>query len=191
MAAVERPKPLLVIVSGVPASGKTTLGRRLAPELGLVRLCKDELRELMGDWLPPKSHEESKALGGAAYALCFRQAAEMLARGVGVLLEAAFARGSAETSLLPLIAQSQATLIHLTAPMALTDQRFRQRYARGERHPSHMDELAVAYDGLLFEQGWSRWEHPLDLDVPTLVIDTTDHYVDDLSEIIAFVRNLQ
>jgi predicted kinase len=72
--ANQRPKPLLVIVSGAPAAGKTTLGKRLAPELGLVRLCKDELRETVGDWLPPHSHPDSKALGAAAYALCFRLA---------------------------------------------------------------------------------------------------------------------
>ncbi len=178
-----------MIVSGAPAAGKTTLAKCLAPQLGLVRLSKDELRETMGDWLPPKSMQESRALGGAAYALCYRLAADILDRGGGVLLEAAFSRGAAEPSLLPLVARSRAVLIHLSAPSRLTDKRFRERFARGERHPAHLDAVTVAHQGLLFEDGWSRWERPLDLDVPTLVIDTSDWYVDELSPILQFVRS--
>ena len=52
-----------------------------------------------------------------------------------------------------------------------------------------MDEITVAHNGVLFEAGWSRWEQPLDLHVPTLVIDTSERYVDDLSEILDFVRS--
>ena len=183
-----RPKPLLVVVSGAPAAGKTTLARRLAPELGLVRLCKDEVRETLGDWIPPRSHPESRALGGAAYALCFSLAAEALASGVGVVLEAAFSRGQAEPALRPLVAQARAVLIHLAASSRLSSDRFRARHARGERHPAHLDEVTVATPGNLWEQGWSRWEQPLDLDVPTLVIDTSGGYEDDLAAVLGFIR---
>ena len=181
-------KPLLVIVTGVPAAGKTTLGRRLAPELSLVRLCKDEIREAIGAWLPPKTHAESKPLGGAAYAVCVRLAEESLASGVGVLIEAAFSRGAAEPMLAPLVARSRAVQIHLHSSLELSNRRFRERYARGERHPAHMDEAAVAHDGLLWELGWERWAKPLQLDVPTLSIDTNEGFVTELDEILAFIR---
>jgi predicted kinase len=180
--------PLLVIVSGAPAAGKTTLARRLAPELGLLRLCKDEVRETLGDWLPPSSHPESRALGGAAYGLCFRLTAEALDCGVGVVLEAAFSRGQAEPLLLPLVARARAMLVHLAAPSQLSSDRFRARYARGERHPAHRDDLTVATPGDLWEQGWSRWAAPLDLGVPTLVVDTSAGYADDLTAVLHFIR---
>jgi predicted kinase len=183
-----RQPPLLVLVSGAPAAGKTTLARRLAPELGLLRLCKDEVRETLGDWLPPTSPPESRALGGAAYALCFRLAAEALACGVGVVLEAAFSRGQAEPALRPLVARSRAVLLHLAAPSRLSSDRFRARHARGERHPSHMDEVTVATPGDLWERGWWRWAEPLDLGVPTLVLDTSTGYVDDLTAALRFIR---
>ena len=136
-----------MIVSGAPAAGKTTLGKRLAAELGLARLCKDEVREMVGDWLPPESQAQSRALGAAAYAPCFRLAGELLDNGVGVLVEAAFERGVAETGgallpgsgLNPLVARSRAVLVHLAASQPLSEQRFRERYARGERHPAHRD----------------------------------------------------
>lgn len=47
----------LVVVSGLPATGKTTLSRRLAVDLPGVRIARDELRsevfgDLMGSWQP-------------------------------------------------------------------------------------------------------------------------------------------
>src|SRR5579863_1117877 len=41
----------LVLVSGPPASGKTTLAAPLAAELGFALLGKDRIKETLGDWL--------------------------------------------------------------------------------------------------------------------------------------------
>jgi adenylate kinase family enzyme len=38
------PLPLVLIVTGPPASGKTTLAGRLATVLGLPLLCKDTVK---------------------------------------------------------------------------------------------------------------------------------------------------
>ncbi len=149
-----RVPPLLVIVSGAPASGKTTLAKRLASKLGLVRLCKDELRETIADSLPPKTHLESKVHGGAAYALCYCLAVEILAIGVGVVLEAAFSRGLAEPALAPIVAQARAVLVHLSASSQLSSDRFRAGFERGERHPAHMDAAATATPGDLWKDAW-------------------------------------
>jgi hypothetical protein len=108
---------------------------------------------------------------------------------VGVVLEAGFSRGLAEPELLPLVARARAALIHLAAPSELSSDRFRARFARGERHPAHRDADAVASPGNLWERGRWRWGRPLDLGVPTLVIDTTDGYVDDLSDVLRFIHS--
>ena len=55
-------KPPLVIVSGAPASGKTTLSRLLADRLPLPLLAKDRLRQIFGDAFNAETREESRRL---------------------------------------------------------------------------------------------------------------------------------
>jgi len=45
------PKPLLIIISGPPGTGKTTLGKRMANELHLPFVNKDSIKELLFDHL--------------------------------------------------------------------------------------------------------------------------------------------
>ncbi|PNY82051.1 AAA family ATPase [Deinococcus koreensis] len=41
--------PILVLVSGAPGSGKTTLSPQLASALGFVRLARDDVKERLWD----------------------------------------------------------------------------------------------------------------------------------------------
>lgn len=68
----KRPQPMLVVVTGAPASGKTTLGRLLAVALCLPLLSLDRVKESLHD-----------ALGGAAPTrLELRLAAEAVVVGL-------------------------------------------------------------------------------------------------------------
>ena len=60
------PVPRLLIVNGLPGSGKTTLSRELAPRLGLPLISKDDIKELLFDQLGWSDREQSKRFGGAA-----------------------------------------------------------------------------------------------------------------------------
>jgi predicted kinase len=56
-----------VLVGGVPGSGKTTLARRLAPQLGLPLIAKDDIKEaLMEAFGPPRDVAESQRWGRAS-----------------------------------------------------------------------------------------------------------------------------
>ena len=54
------PVPRLLIVNGLPGSGKTTLSRELAPRLGLPLISKDDIKELLFDQLGWSDREHSK-----------------------------------------------------------------------------------------------------------------------------------
>ena len=63
--------PLLIVVTGMPSSGKTTVADGLASQLRLPMIAKDEIKESLYDSLGPGYVKSSALLGGAAYALIF------------------------------------------------------------------------------------------------------------------------
>jgi predicted kinase len=177
--------PPLVIVSGAPAAGKTTLARRLAAELRQPLIAKDSVKELLGDALGAPDREASKRLGAATYSLLYAIAGWLLDAGVGMVLESNFWRGASEPQFAPLVARSRAVLVHCMAAPAVLERRYRERGERGERHPVHYD--AEELPGLREAIVSGRFE-PLALDVPVLVVDTADGYRPDFGAIVAFAR---
>jgi predicted kinase len=177
-----------VIVSGPPASGKTTLVRRLAPALGLFVLAKDDIKETLGEKLPPKSLSDSQALGTATLHLMFHLARGLIESGVSLALEGNFYRGYAEEEIGPLMSRGRGVLVHCAAKRDVCVRRYQRRIERGDRHPVHFDREHSWYAGLT-DESWDRLYTPLDLEIPTLVVDTTHRYVDDIEPIVAFIRS--
>ena len=61
--------PVVVMISGAPATGKTHLARLLADSLPVVVLEKDAIKETLFDTLGQDDREWSRMLGTAAFAL--------------------------------------------------------------------------------------------------------------------------
>jgi predicted kinase len=181
--------PLLVIVSGPGASGKSTLARRLAGALALARLSRDELTELLADLLGTDGLPRTEELGRAAFGLMYALGERFLQDGAGVVLDQAFQRGLAEAQLAPLVARARAVQVHCWLPPEECVRRYVARYERGERHAAHFDgeRIARVRSGAR-RIDWSRFE-PLDLGVPTLRVDTWRGYRPDFQTILAFVRS--
>ncbi len=176
-------RPTLVIVSGAPGSGKTTLANRLAGELRLPLLTKDGMKETLADVLGAPDLEASRRLGDAAYALLCDVLRSLLSAGLGAIVESNFRRDRSEPELRPFVAASVATLIHCQAAAELLHARYAARTGAPDRHPAHKDILRQADLRLELEGG--RFE-PLRLEIPILRVDTTDGYRPPLRQIVAF-----
>ncbi|MFX0066226.1 MAG: AAA family ATPase [Candidatus Hermodarchaeota archaeon] len=79
--------PLIVFITGHPATGKTTIGRRLAKEIGLPFLCRDDIKETLYDCLGWSDREWAKKLGYASYELLYQFMELQLSGGYSYVVE--------------------------------------------------------------------------------------------------------
>lgn len=114
-------------MGGWPASGKTTVARALAPELGFAYLSKDDVKEALMDALgPPSTVAESRRLGGAAVHAVLR-----VAQGCsGAVIDSTWYPYS-----LPLVRALAGPFVEIRCrvDVDIARQRYRQR-VRDERH---------------------------------------------------------
>ena len=130
--------PLLLVVTGPPASGKTTIARAVARELALPLFAKDELKEALFDSLGTGDRAWSRRLGGAVFELLYAIAEAQLSAGCAALLEANFVRGTSEPAFAALPSH-RLVQIHCSAPEHVLLERYRGR----RRHAGHLDDALV------------------------------------------------
>jgi predicted kinase len=171
------PQPLLIVVTGQPCTGKTSLARRLAADLGLPLVSRDDIKERLFDSLGWSDRAWSRRLGQASYDLLYYTAELLLCAGQPLILESNF---SAVHSVGDLRRLKQTTgcatlVIHCRTEWETLAQRFRQRSASGERHPGHVDDQVLGETLAEIQRRLAQREDaPLDLGGPVLPLDTTD-----------------
>jgi predicted kinase len=122
----------LVLVSGLPGSGKTTLAGPLAEALGFAMLSKDVIKEQLHDALgdvDPDPSESSRRLGATAMELLWRLAEDQ----VDVVLEANFRPDAHQKEKVAGLG-GRPVEVHCTCPPELALERFANR---PDRHPVH------------------------------------------------------
>jgi predicted kinase len=155
--------PLLVIVTGMPSSGKTTVAEGLSRRLQLPLIAKDDIKESLYDSLGVGDVEWSGRLGVAAYGLILALGRVMLESGVSLIAEANFFPDHARS--FEALPAHRLVQIHCSAPLDV----LLERYAGRERHAGHHDADKIAELPARFESGAHA---PLKLDGELIELDT-------------------
>lgn len=163
----------LVIVTGAPGTGKTTLGRQLAVDLGLPFINKDTIKERLHDVLGTGDVENSRLLGKATYGILFDFAEALLTARTTFVIESNFTPEFHNVRFTELATSYHCSLLqlHLYTDGRTLYRRILERRERGERHPAHLDIMSP-------EEITQRAIHNIApaLDIPgtRIDIDTTD-----------------
>ncbi len=166
-------RPLLIVISGRPCTGKTSLGRRLAAECGLPFLSKDAIKEQLFDTLGWEEGEPSRDLARASYSVLFYVTEELLRSGTSLIVESNFDARLSRTPLLEMMRRYGAAVFEIScqADPAVLLRRFRERARSGESHPGHLASAGDEEVGALLGDGRSA---SLELGGWAIMLDTTD-----------------
>jgi predicted kinase len=177
--------PTLIVVSGPPGSGKTTLAHEIARSLGCPAVCRDEIKEGMVHSTPGFGASTGDPFTQRTLTVFFDVLATLLRAGVTVVAEAAFQDKLWRPNLEPLAGVAAIRVVRCTVDTGVAHERIVRRAGENAHRAAHADQdlLRAIADG---ERPIESWV-PISLHVPTLVVDTTDGYEPRIEDIVSFV----
>ncbi len=168
-------EPLFIVVSGPPASGKSTLAPTLAAEFSLPLIAKDTIKDALMSVLPVPDVAASRELGRAAVLAMLAVAA---ASPVGAVVESNFYRSLAVAHLQALPGRVVEIFCRCDAVVAA------ERYQRraGSRQAGHFDAIREPHE---------LWNDEVTSPVaggwPLLEVETNEPV--EVAQVVAFVRS--
>ncbi len=145
--------PKLIIICGLPGTGKTTLANELSKKLQIFCLHKDSIKESLYESLKMNSLEDSKRLGYPSVKAILDLAEENLSRGIDVIIESPFNFTDDEKVFETL--QNKFDLNLYTIVLQLDKVNRKKRFMERERHSSHHDTERERQ----YEEVSSSYEH--------------------------------
>ena len=150
--------PRLVVITGLPASGKSTLAAALARLLRLPVIGKDLIKEPLFEILGTGDSAHSRRLSIASFAVQFAVAHELLGSGRSVILEGNFRPGEHERPLLAALPADCDPAVVIAQVLCRVEEserlaRLHRRSVDPGRHSGHRDAqlaLAAAHGGGAF-----------------------------------------
>ena len=188
-------KDMIFIMQGGPATGKTTVGQRLARSLKIPYFSKDGVKEpIFDDVGCPVALETDEPLSGrkmdnAAISILFYLIEMQAQAGSACIIDSTFeARHTPKLKALKSQYPFTPVQIICRADASELEKRYKRRAETGERHPGHLDHvLSDAFD---MEQLELTFQQPLDIGGHVLSVDSTDFKEEDYQKLLHSIEQL-
>jgi predicted kinase len=181
-------KPLLIIVNGLPGSGKTTLAQRLGTDTKLPVFSRDGIYEKLYDALDCTSNGIPSLLGSASFSFLYFVTGKVLATGQSAIVEAFFGRPDLRTAELLDLQRThdfEPFQILCKADGNVLLERFQARMKSEFRHQSHDDQAWIETNKEMLLRG--QLAH-LSLDGQSIEINTNNSHSVDYEVLLQLVR---
>lgn len=170
--------PLLVVVSGAPGSGKTTLARKLAEEMNLLHIERDTFFRS----LEPAAGGHQIDRPNVGIPIFHHVVAEFLKSGVSLIIDGTLYKDTSEQNIA--LFQNLADVVNVHCRADNSEQRFYKREARHtkdgprwlENHMVHLKNIKPLV------------EYPLEIDWDIIEVDTNRSHKPTATEIARQLR---
>lgn len=128
-----------ILVTGIPAAGKSTMAEVMGEKLKLPVISKDTMKELLFDYVGFASREEKVNLGIASMEIMYYMAGQLMKAGQPFILENNF-ENSSKNGITALLEKYQyaALTVTLTGDYKVIYQRLLKRDISPDRHRGHV-----------------------------------------------------
>jgi predicted kinase len=164
------PAPRLIVVCGLPATGKTTVASALAQERGAAFVRIDTIEHAIVEWSPLE-----QPLGAVGYAVGYALAADQLTLGLDVVVECVNPLMVTRDAWARVATQACAQLLEVE--LVCSDPREHRR--RAESRTVDIPRLVLPTWRQITEREYEPWSRP------HLVIDTATRTADDCVALIS------
>jgi predicted kinase len=138
-------QPTLVIISGHPGSGKTSIARQLSQQHHIAFISKDGLKERMFDALGSSDKQWSLKVSGASHRIMDDMVGQILQSGNSVIIESNF-KPEIDSERFTTIAEKyhvKCVQILCYADGSILFDRWNKRIHSEERHEGHVEEIGL------------------------------------------------
>lgn len=180
-------KPLLIVVTGSPASGKTTLAHILTDKINCPLISRDELKEGLINTLKVAHTQLDKSVDLCVYNTFFETINLLISKQISIIVEAAFQDKLWKPKLLDLMNKAEVKVVICKTNPDLIKKRFANRLSNNSDREKYHGDLSLSASKKQFAALTENYQ-PVNIDTPTLQVDTTDNYNPTIEEIIIFIN---
>lgn len=175
-------KPIIIYVSGAPGSGKTTLAKHISKQLNIPHISSDLVHGGVAFTLPDHNRGETIRDVFVPYMTHCSQL------GISFVVDHVLQKHLAKETIIDKL-QEHANIIYIHTQSSDPIERYKKNI---ETHESQ--EVQSRHDYLMSRAEFhasnlENTRHTIDLDIPTLVVDTNDGYDPALNEILRFIQS--